>query len=106
MLIQLEMHFIISEAKPDPFFWFEPDLGPKIWVESGWPSLSKNGSNWVELASSSNWVQIWVQPYNVFNKLDFGSGLAPGVQIRADLGWVGTPGSKFGLSQIRLVGFI
>ena len=25
----------ISAAKPDPFFWVEPDFGPKIQVESG-----------------------------------------------------------------------
>ena len=42
-------------AKPDPFFWVEPDFGPKIWVESGrvGPQSQKTGP------IRSGWPQIW-----------------------------------------------
>ena len=26
---------IIIAAKPDQFFWLEPNFGPKLWIESG-----------------------------------------------------------------------
>ena len=36
---------------------------------------------------------------------DFGSGWVPRVQIRVESGGVGPPGSKFGLSGVKLVKF-
>ena len=51
------------------FFGFNPILGPifgfKL-VKQGWPSGSKNRSNWAGLTSKR--VQIQVQPYNVLHK--------------------------------------
>ena len=35
-IIKFGLRFIwTSAAKPDPFFWVDPDFGPKIWVKSG-----------------------------------------------------------------------
>ena len=68
-ILIIDFHMMLtSAAKPDPFFWVEPDFGPKIRVESGQvgPQGQKTcpiGSGWPQIR-----VQIWVQPYNVLNK--------------------------------------
>ena len=83
-----------SAAKPDPFF-----LGStQFWAQflgsngSGWPSGSKNGSNWFGLTSKR--VQIWVQPYNIYilNKPD----------LNPTHFQVGPSGSKIRLSWVGL----
>jgi hypothetical protein len=102
-------HVISSAAKPDPFFQVEPDFGPKIWVELGrvGPQGKKPGpigSGWPQIGFKFGFNPIM---YLInLNEPDFGSGLAPRVQIRVESGRVGPPGSKFGLIRVRLVGFI
>ena len=69
--IWLKMHTLlrelikISAMKPNPFFWVEPNFGPKIWIESGQvgPQIKKTGP------IGSGCPQIGVQPYNKHNKV-------------------------------------
>ena len=84
-----------SLAKPDPFFWVEPNYGPKIRVELGrvGPQSQKTGP------IRSGWPQI-----------GFHFGLNPIMYLinpnESNLnpisGRVGPPGSKFRLSLVGL----
>ena len=38
-----------SLAKPDPFFWDEPDFGPKIWVVLGRVGLQSKKTQRIEI---------------------------------------------------------
>ena len=53
-----------SAAKPDPFFWKEPNFGAKIRVESDW--VGPQGRKIGPVGLDSNRVQIRVQPCNVY----------------------------------------
>ena len=90
-------------AKPNSFFWVEPDFGPKIRVESGLdgPQGRKPGS--IGAGRPQIEFKFWVQPYIVINKPewiwfepDFGSGWALRVQIWVELGRVGPQGPNSG----------
>ena len=80
-----------SAANPDPFFWVEPNFGPKIRVESGrvGPQGQKTGP------IVSGWPQIGFNPIMYLINLN-----EP--DLNPISGRVGPPGSKFGLSRIGL----
>ena len=86
-------------AKPNPFFRVEINFGPKSQVESG--GAGPQGLTTVPIGSG--WPQIGFK---------FGSNpimylINPNEpNLKLILGWVGPPGSKFGLSRVGLVGFI
>ena len=83
----------ISAAKPDPFFWVEPDFGPKIQVELVW--VGPQGRKMGPIGSS--WHQIGFKFR--FNSIMYLINLNE-PNLNPILGWVGPPGSKFGLSWV------
>ena len=86
---------ILSAAKPNPFFWVEPDFGPEIRVESGrvGPQGKKTGpigSVWPLIGFKFGFIPIMFL-INL-NKPN----------LNPILGQVGPLGSKFGLSRVGL----
>ena len=84
-----------SAAKPDPFFRVEPDFGPKIRVESGQvgPQGKKTGP------IGLGWPKIGFK--FGFNPIMYLINLNE-PDLNPNLGRVGPPGSKFGLSWVGL----
>jgi hypothetical protein len=84
-----------SAAKPDPFFWVEPNFGPKIRVEPGWvgPQGQKTGpigSGWPQkgFKFGFNPIMYLINPNEP--------------NLNPISGQAGDPGSKFGLSWVGL----
>jgi hypothetical protein len=84
-----------SAAKPDPFFWVEPDFGPKIRVESG--RVGPQGQNTGPIRSG--WPQIGFKfGFNPIMYL-----INPNEpNLNPISGRVGPPGSKFRLIRVGL----
>ena len=95
LFLSLRLFDLSSATKPDPFFWVEPNFGPKIRVELGrvGPQEQKTGP------MGSGWPQI-VFKFGFNPIMYLINPNEPDLNLIS--GQVGTPGSKFGLSRVGL----